>query len=76
MAASRELLAGLLAEVTADNAQGEFYLTDVVGLAVARGCTVEGLAVEDPVEVSGINDRARTGIPGTLRTCSAAGSPA
>jgi bifunctional UDP-N-acetylglucosamine pyrophosphorylase/glucosamine-1-phosphate N-acetyltransferase len=37
MAAPAELLFSLLDEVRADNAKGEYYLTDVVGLANAAG---------------------------------------
>lgn len=40
-----------------DNAQGEYYLTDVIGLAVRDGCTVHSVATDDPAEVAGINDR-------------------
>jgi bifunctional UDP-N-acetylglucosamine pyrophosphorylase / glucosamine-1-phosphate N-acetyltransferase len=58
MAAPRRVFQELLAQVTADNAQGEYYLTDVVGLAVDQGIPVRGLTVADPEEVSGINDRA------------------
>lgn len=39
------------------NAQGEYYLTDVVGLAVDDGVHVRALAVKDELEVAGINDR-------------------
>jgi bifunctional UDP-N-acetylglucosamine pyrophosphorylase / glucosamine-1-phosphate N-acetyltransferase len=54
MAADR--LRALLGRVTADNAQGELYLTDVVGLAVADGIPVTGVAA-DADEVRGVNDR-------------------
>lgn len=40
-----------------ENAQGEYYLTDVVGLAVAEGQTVEGFALGTFEELQGINDR-------------------
>jgi len=58
LAAPRPLLDSLLARITPDNAQGEYYLTDIVELAVADGVPVEGRTVADPVEVRGINDRA------------------
>jgi bifunctional UDP-N-acetylglucosamine pyrophosphorylase/glucosamine-1-phosphate N-acetyltransferase len=58
LAARRDVLARLLGRVTADNAQGEYYLTDVIGLAVAEGTVVTGLSVSDPDEISGVNDRA------------------
>ncbi len=38
-----------------DNAQGEFYLTDVVGLMVAAGERVEALMVDDLAEATGVN---------------------
>jgi bifunctional UDP-N-acetylglucosamine pyrophosphorylase / glucosamine-1-phosphate N-acetyltransferase len=40
-----------------DNAQGELYLTDVVGHAVADGRPVGALAVLDTWAVEGVNDR-------------------
>jgi bifunctional UDP-N-acetylglucosamine pyrophosphorylase/glucosamine-1-phosphate N-acetyltransferase len=50
-------LARWLAAVRADNAKGEYYLTDIVALAVAEGRRV--VAVEaDPAELRGINSRA------------------
>jgi bifunctional UDP-N-acetylglucosamine pyrophosphorylase/glucosamine-1-phosphate N-acetyltransferase len=58
LAAPRRLLAPLLDRIGPDNAQGEYYLTDIVALAVADGVPVKGLTVADPVEVRGINDRA------------------
>ena len=39
------------------NAQGEYYLTDVVGIAVANGDTVSAILCVDPGEVSGINNQ-------------------
>ena len=46
-----------LARIRADNAQGEYYLTDVVGLAVAEGCSVAGLKAADSSECVGVNTR-------------------
>ena len=40
-----------------DNAQGEYYLTDVIALAVADGVTVRGIKADCANEVMGINDR-------------------
>ena len=59
LAAPRGRLAALLASVTADNDQGEFYLTDVVALAAARSIPVAGLPAPVPEEVMGVNDRAQ-----------------
>jgi bifunctional UDP-N-acetylglucosamine pyrophosphorylase/glucosamine-1-phosphate N-acetyltransferase len=46
-----------LGRLSNDNAQGEYYLTDVIAMAVADGVPVHGLKVPDEVEVMGINDR-------------------
>ena len=51
------LLREVLAEIGSSNAQGEKYLTDVVGAALSRGKTVQALALEDFWQVAGINDR-------------------
>lgn len=40
-----------------DNAQNEYYLTDVVAAARAAGKNVRALSVLDPAEAMGINDR-------------------
>ncbi len=45
-----------LSRLSTANAQGEEYLTDVVGLFVAAGLTV-GALVADPAETAGVNDR-------------------
>ena len=51
-----------LAKLTNDNAQGEYYLTDVIGLAFAGGTKVLGIVVDDATEVLGINDRAQLAV--------------
>ncbi|MFP4336100.1 MAG: bifunctional UDP-N-acetylglucosamine diphosphorylase/glucosamine-1-phosphate N-acetyltransferase GlmU [Wenzhouxiangella sp.] len=48
-----------LARVGADNAQGEYYLTDCIALAAADGCSVEAVVAEDASELLGANDRAQ-----------------
>ena len=40
-----------------DNAQGEYYLTDVIAMAVADNVAVHGIKASSEVEVMGINDR-------------------
>jgi bifunctional UDP-N-acetylglucosamine pyrophosphorylase/glucosamine-1-phosphate N-acetyltransferase len=40
-----------------DNAQGEFYLTDVIAMAVGDGVAVTGVKAEDQAEIMGINDK-------------------
>jgi len=44
-----------LHRVRPDNAQGEYYLTDVVGMLVSEGSQVELVVTEDAAAVMGIN---------------------
>lgn len=46
-----------LARVQAQNAQGEYYLTDIVGLASDEGRRVAGLKAADASECLGVNTR-------------------
>ncbi|MCI2959359.1 bifunctional UDP-N-acetylglucosamine diphosphorylase/glucosamine-1-phosphate N-acetyltransferase GlmU [Agromyces atrinae] len=48
-----------LANLTTENAQGEKYLTDVIGLLRRAGSEVEAVAVAEPWLVAGVNDRAQ-----------------
>ena len=48
---------GWLERIGNDNQQGEYYLTDVIALAVGDGITVHGIKAEHEDEVMGINDR-------------------
>jgi len=48
-----ETVAGL----TNDNAQGEYYLTDIVSRAATLGVPAVAFPVADPDEVMGVNDR-------------------
>lgn len=50
-------LFGLLARVGNDNAQGEYYLPDVVNIAIADGRTCAVVVTDDADEVAGINSR-------------------
>lgn len=52
-------LKGWLERLVPRNAQGEYYLTDVVGLAVGDGQYVSGVIAEDANELMGANDRAQ-----------------
>jgi bifunctional UDP-N-acetylglucosamine pyrophosphorylase/glucosamine-1-phosphate N-acetyltransferase len=52
-----ELLWKALDQADDRNAQGEIYLTDVVGFAVARGCRVEALKLHDAEDCLGVNTR-------------------
>ena len=46
-----------LSALRSDNAQGEYYLTDVIAMAVADGVVVRGIKAADEEEVMGINDK-------------------
>ncbi len=47
----------LLPQITNDNAQKEYYLTDIIKLAVANGINIESLCTDDEIEVQGVNDK-------------------
>jgi bifunctional UDP-N-acetylglucosamine pyrophosphorylase/glucosamine-1-phosphate N-acetyltransferase len=51
------VLRDALAHVTTDNAQGEMYLTDVLGIARAAGGRVAAVVTNDRWQVEGANDR-------------------
>ncbi len=55
MAVPSKLLKPWLARLDNKNAQGEFYLTDVVKFAVADGVPVVAHKINDPLQVAGIN---------------------
>lgn len=55
MAAPAHLLRGWLARLDNVNAQGEYYLTDVVGFATADGVPVVAHRIDDAVQVAGVN---------------------
>ncbi|UVE17802.1 bifunctional UDP-N-acetylglucosamine diphosphorylase/glucosamine-1-phosphate N-acetyltransferase GlmU [Pseudomonas sp. LS44] len=50
-------LADWLGRLSNSNAQGEYYLTDVIGMAVADGLVVATEQASDEMEVLGANDR-------------------
>lgn len=52
-----ELLFSALEEVSTDNAQGEYYLTDVLGIARGRGQRVLACKAQDANECLGVNSR-------------------
>ncbi len=55
MAVPAAALKKWLARLDNKNAQGEFYLTDIVKFAVADGVTVVGHKITDEVQVAGVN---------------------
>ena len=57
IAAPAEPLRRWVAALSADNVQGEYYLTDVVAMAVEEGFLVTPIAPSSPEEALGVNDR-------------------
>ncbi|MBF0310774.1 MAG: bifunctional UDP-N-acetylglucosamine diphosphorylase/glucosamine-1-phosphate N-acetyltransferase GlmU [Magnetococcales bacterium] len=50
-------LAPLLARITPHNAQGEFYLTDIISLGLEAGLNIGVFCHEDAASLAGINSR-------------------
>ena len=59
LAAPTALLRRWVAALKDDNAQREYYLTDIVGMAVAEDVVVEGHLAADERDILGVNDRAQ-----------------
>ena len=59
MAVPARRLGGWLARLTNDNAQGEYYLTDIVAMAVADGVPVVAHCIDDALQVAGVNSPAQ-----------------
>lgn len=57
LAAPRQRLIDWLGRLSNSNAQGEYYLTDIIAMAVADGLTVATETASDAMEVQGANDR-------------------
>ena len=57
MAVSASHLKRWVARLENQNAQGEYYLTDVIAMAVADGVAVEPVSPASVFEVMGVNDR-------------------
>ncbi|MFW0088493.1 MAG: bifunctional UDP-N-acetylglucosamine diphosphorylase/glucosamine-1-phosphate N-acetyltransferase GlmU [Coxiella endosymbiont of Haemaphysalis japonica] len=57
MSASAKSLKNWLPCLTNNNCQKEYYLTDMVALAVANGCPVKSVRPSFHEEVQGVNDR-------------------
>jgi bifunctional UDP-N-acetylglucosamine pyrophosphorylase/glucosamine-1-phosphate N-acetyltransferase len=58
----RSVLAPSLRRLSPSNAQGEYYLTDVVEVLYEAGHRVGSVIVEDTMEVAGVNDRAQLAV--------------
>jgi bifunctional UDP-N-acetylglucosamine pyrophosphorylase / glucosamine-1-phosphate N-acetyltransferase len=53
----RSVIAPALRRVHPDNAQGEYYLTDIIAVLHDAGYPIISMVVDDPMEISGVNDR-------------------
>lgn len=56
------LLKYALGKLNNNNAQGEFYITDVVGILRSEGYRIGGYIVEDSLEIHGVNSRIQLAI--------------
>lgn len=52
-----ELLRAHISELTCENAQNEYYLTDMVGILRAHGAAMAAVDCPDAVELMGVNSR-------------------
>jgi len=52
---SKAFLSASLQKITPDNAQGEFYLTDIIGVGYGMGKNIGVFVGMNPEEVSGVN---------------------
>jgi bifunctional UDP-N-acetylglucosamine pyrophosphorylase / glucosamine-1-phosphate N-acetyltransferase len=59
LAAPAQLLGRWVTRLRADNTQGEYYLTDVISMAVKEKIPVRALLARDASEVLGVNDKAQ-----------------
>ena len=59
LACPTDLLKKMLPRLTNDNAQGEYYLTDILALAVGDGVSVETPHPDGDWETIGVNNRAQ-----------------
>ena len=57
MVVPAEAIHGWIKKLSANNQQGEFYLTDIISIAVAEGVPVLGEIIENAEEIIGYNDR-------------------
>jgi bifunctional UDP-N-acetylglucosamine pyrophosphorylase/glucosamine-1-phosphate N-acetyltransferase len=58
----KSVLAPTLRRLSPENAQGEYYLTDAVGVLYDAGYNVVTLVAPDPMEAAGVNDRAQLAV--------------
>lgn len=59
LAVKADFLTTCLAAVSNDNAQGEYYLTDIIAMAVEKGLSVVTASPGEIDEIMGVNNRAQ-----------------
>ena len=57
LAIKTEQLRRYLPKLSNNNAQGEYYLTDIIAMSVEHGVLVNALCIEDEMQVQGVNDK-------------------
>jgi bifunctional UDP-N-acetylglucosamine pyrophosphorylase / glucosamine-1-phosphate N-acetyltransferase len=62
LVASARFLKAWLARLKPRNAQREYYLTDVIGMAVHQKLRIESMTAVDAAEVQGVNDKLQLAI--------------
>lgn len=60
------ILRSALGQLNTDNAQGELYLTDVLGIARSEGHPVRAFTASDAGELAGVNDRVQLAEAGAV----------
>jgi len=69
LAVDAEFLSKAVSVLDADNAQGELYLTDIIGHAVSEGLPVGAHVLEDVWQTEGVNDRTQLARLGRELNC-------
>ncbi|MGD8912950.1 MAG: bifunctional UDP-N-acetylglucosamine diphosphorylase/glucosamine-1-phosphate N-acetyltransferase GlmU [Candidatus Thiodiazotropha sp.] len=59
MAVKRDKLEKWLAQLDNNNAQNEYYLTDIIAMAVEDGINIQAIHPDSEEEVMGVNDRSQ-----------------
>jgi bifunctional UDP-N-acetylglucosamine pyrophosphorylase/glucosamine-1-phosphate N-acetyltransferase len=57
LAAPAKKLNDWISRIGNKNEQNEYYLTDIIALAVNDGCDIETRVIENEIEVQGVNDK-------------------
>ncbi|GAB4223201.1 MAG: bifunctional UDP-N-acetylglucosamine diphosphorylase/glucosamine-1-phosphate N-acetyltransferase GlmU [Gammaproteobacteria bacterium] len=57
MLVPKRALTQWLQQITNDNAQGEYYLTDIIKLAVNDSVAIRGITLSDVSDIQGVNNR-------------------